>query len=365
MQKSMSYILAVHVPIAGMALLPVLLGYPAMLFPMHIAFLELIIDPACSLAFENEPAEADSMQRSPRDPDAPLFGGSTLWLALLQGLGVLAVVMGAYAFAQGGFSEPAARAFAFIVLVTANLALIFANRSRSRPLLASLRTPNPVLWIVSGLTMSMLALSLYLPVLAGLFRFAPLPLPESSAAFGLGLVSVAWFQLLKWRSLRVRLVWIALALLGGAAASASLGLSPWMDRGTCSLCVLHRLLFMLIAALALFAALPPGPRARWLPGGLATGLAAVGLGLAGYQIWLQFQPSSACVGGLAGFIDPMAGWLGKQAPGWFTTTGFCDATGAALFSLSLPYWNLMVFTACLAIAIWALSLRTTSKPASG
>ena len=90
LRKAMSYILAVHVPIAGMALLPVLLGWPVLLFPVHIVFLELIIDPACSMVFETEPAEADVMQRPPRDADAPLFGGATLWLALLQGLGVLA-----------------------------------------------------------------------------------------------------------------------------------------------------------------------------------------------------------------------------------------------------------------------------------
>jgi Ca2+-transporting ATPase len=197
MQKSMSYILAVHVPIAGMALLPVLLGFPALLFPMHIAFLELIIDPACSLAFENEPAEADSMQRPPRDPDAPLFGGATLWLALLQGIGVLGVVMGAYVWADGRLSETEARAFAFTTLVIANLALIFSNRSRTRSLLASLRAPNPILWIVTAVTLGFLALSLYLPSLSGVFRFAPLPLAELAVAFGLGLASVAWFQVLK------------------------------------------------------------------------------------------------------------------------------------------------------------------------
>ncbi len=197
MQKSMSYILAVHVPIAGMALLPVLLGFPALLFPMHIAFLELIIDPACSLAFENEPAEADSMQRPPRDPDAPLFGGATLWLALLQGIGVLGVVMGAYGWADGRLSETEARAFAFTTLVIANLALIFSNRSRTRSLLASLRAPNPILWIVTAVTLGFLALSLYLPSLSGVFRFAPLPLAELAVAFGLGLASVAWFQVLK------------------------------------------------------------------------------------------------------------------------------------------------------------------------
>jgi Ca2+-transporting ATPase len=197
MQKSMSYILAVHVPIAGMALLPVLLGFPAMLFPMHIAFLELIIDPACSLVFENEEAEADVMQRPPRDTDAQLFGGATLWMALLQGLGVLGVVLGAYVWADGRLIESEARAFAFTTLVIANLALIFSYRSRSLALLTSITAPNPILWIVTGVTLGLLLLSLYLPVLADLFRFAPLPLHELVIAFALGLTSVAWFQLLK------------------------------------------------------------------------------------------------------------------------------------------------------------------------
>ncbi len=196
MQKSMSYILAVHIPIAGMALLPVLFGWPAVLYPMHIAFLELIIDPACSLSFENEAAEADIMQRPPRDANAQLFGGTTLWLALLQGVGVLAVVMGTYAWADHHLNVPEARAFTFTTLVVANLALIYANRART--LLAALRTPNRILWMVTGLTLGLLALALYLPFLANVFRFAPLPLDELVTAFALGLASVVWFQLLKF-----------------------------------------------------------------------------------------------------------------------------------------------------------------------
>ena len=110
---------------------------------------------------------------------------------------MLAVVMLAYAWADHRLGEPEARAFAFTTLVVANLALIFANRSRSNALLASLRTPNATLWIVTALTLVFLALSLYVPGLAGLFRFAPLPLVELATAFGLGLASVTWFQLLK------------------------------------------------------------------------------------------------------------------------------------------------------------------------
>jgi len=198
LRKAMSYILAVHVPIAGMALLPVLFGWPPLLFPMHIALLELIIDPACSLAFENEPAEPDIMNRPPRDAAAPLFGGATLWLALLQGMGVLLIVLLAYGWANGRTPEAEARAFAFATLVTGNLALILSNRSATGPLWATLRTPNTTLWWVMAGALALMAAALYLPWAVEVLRFAPLPAHELAAAVGLGLVSVVWFEAVKW-----------------------------------------------------------------------------------------------------------------------------------------------------------------------
>ncbi len=205
LRKAMSYILAVHVPIAGMALLPVLFGWPALLYPMHIALLELIIDPACSVAFENEPAERDVMQRPPRDSAAPLFGGTTLWLALVQGLGVLAVVMGAFAWASPRIPEAEARAFAFATLVTGNLALILSNRSATQSLWSTLRTPNSTLWVVVGLAMALLMAALYVPWAVGVLRFAPLPAHELAAATALGLSSVVWFESIKRTRRRGRL----------------------------------------------------------------------------------------------------------------------------------------------------------------
>jgi Ca2+-transporting ATPase len=197
LRKSMSYIVAVHVPIAGMALVPVLLGWPTALFPLHIAFLELVIDPACSLVFENEPAEPSAMQHPPRDPQAALFAGSTLVLALLQGLGALAVVLGAHAWAANGLSEAATRAFTFTTLVMGNLALIYCNRSSSAPLWRTLRVPNRALWLVSALTTAMLGLALYQPWLAGLFQFAALAPQDALLAALLGLGSALWFEGLK------------------------------------------------------------------------------------------------------------------------------------------------------------------------
>jgi P-type Ca2+ transporter type 2C len=198
LRKAMSYILAVHVPIAGMALLPVLLGWPALLYPMHIALLELIIDPACSIAFENEPAESDVMQRPPRDAGAALFGGATLWFALLQGLGVLAVVMAAFAWGEQRMPEPQARAFAFATLVVGNLALILSNRSATRSLWATLRTPNKTLWVVVALAFALLLAALYVPWAVGVLRFAPLPAHDLAVACGLGLLSALWFEGIKW-----------------------------------------------------------------------------------------------------------------------------------------------------------------------
>ena len=203
LRKSMTYIMAVHVPIAGTALLPLLLGWPIVLYPMHIALLELAIDPACSMVFENEPADADVMKRAPRDPQAPLFAGRTLVLALLQGLGVLAVVMGAYVWGTQHLSEPQARALSFTSLVLGNLALIFSNRARPGALLASLLVPNRMLWWVSGLTLSLLALALYLPPLSAVLHMAPLPPGLLALALVGAGASLLWFELLKWAARKI------------------------------------------------------------------------------------------------------------------------------------------------------------------
>ena len=197
LRKSMSYLLAVHVPIAGMALLPVLLGWPALLYPMHIAFLELVIGPASSLAFESEPAELDVMQRPPRDTRAALFGGRTLGLALLQGLGVLTLVWACFVGTAAALSVEQSRAFAFTVLVVSNLMLMLCNRSMVQPLWVSLRMPNRTLWVVLGVTLVLLLAVLHFPWALAVLRFESLPPAHLALAVGLGLTSLLWFEALK------------------------------------------------------------------------------------------------------------------------------------------------------------------------
>ncbi|MDA8128955.1 MAG: cation-translocating P-type ATPase [Betaproteobacteria bacterium] len=199
LHKAMAYILAVHVPIAGMALLPLLFGLPLVLAPVHIVFLELVIDPACSIVFEAEPEEAGSMRRPPRRSDAPLFSLPTLLLSLLQGATVFLAVAVVYAFAlQQGKGADAARALTFASLVAGNLWLILVNRSWSATLRDSLRTPNAAFWRVIAGTLGFLACALYVPWLRDVFGFAPLHAGDLLLALAAGALGVAWFELFKW-----------------------------------------------------------------------------------------------------------------------------------------------------------------------
>jgi Ca2+-transporting ATPase len=198
-KKAIAYIFAIHVPIAGMSLIPVLLKWPLVLMPVHIVFLELIIDPACSTVFEAEPEEKDVMKRPPRNPKEPLLGARTIGMSLLQGLSVLAIVLGVfvYFFVFRGQSEEEARALSFTTLIVANLGLILTNRSWSRTIIATLMTPNLALWWVLGGAAFFLSLVLYIPVIRGLFKFSFLHTNDLLICFIAGVSSILWFEGLK------------------------------------------------------------------------------------------------------------------------------------------------------------------------
>jgi Ca2+-transporting ATPase len=198
LKKVIAYLLAIHVAIAGMALLPVLAGWPLLLLPVQIVFLELIIDPASSIAFEAEPAEVDLMRRKPRRSSEPLLSRRTLALSALQGAIVLAVVVAVYVgmLGRGGPAGPG-RAVAFAALIAGNLGLILTNRSWSRTIFGSFRSKNPALWLVVGGAAVTLGLVLAVPFLRGLFRFEPVGPAEALLGVGAGIASVFWFELFK------------------------------------------------------------------------------------------------------------------------------------------------------------------------
>jgi P-type Ca2+ transporter type 2C len=197
-RKAIAYIFAIHVPIAGMSLIPVLLQWPLVLLPVHVVFLELIIDPACSVVFEAEPEEADVMSRPPRNPQESLFSRSTLAMSLLQGASVLLIVLGVFGISlYRGQGELEARALTFTTLIIANLGLILTNRSWSRTILSTLRSPNTALWWVLGGAAIFLGAVLYVPVLRDLFRLSTLHLMDLVICFCAGVVSIMWFEGLK------------------------------------------------------------------------------------------------------------------------------------------------------------------------
>jgi Ca2+-transporting ATPase len=202
-RKAAGFIFAVHVPIAGLALLPLVSGLPLVLGPMHIAFLEMVIDPVSTLVFEAESGEDDVMLRPPRAPDQPLAPWSLIGWSLLQGtfaFGLVAVIF-VLAFHRG-MPDNEVRALTFFSLVLAIISLIFVNRSFGASLIDAFRRPNQALaWVLSAVT-GVLALTLLWPFASNLFRFGPLHLDDLALALSGGVVVLVVLETLKplWRA---------------------------------------------------------------------------------------------------------------------------------------------------------------------
>ena len=197
-RKAIAFAFAVHVPIAGLSILPVFFaGWPLLLLPTHIVFLELIIDPSCSLVFEAEAAEANVMKRPPRGPQDRLFSLNTVGIAALQGLIVLAVCVGVFLLAHQSHTPEAARALTFATLVSAFVVVLLANRSSTGTIITSLRSHNIALWCVLGGTVTLLPLVLLLPFAQRIFHFAPIHARDLVLCIMAGLACVLWFDLLK------------------------------------------------------------------------------------------------------------------------------------------------------------------------
>ncbi|MGY3332332.1 Ca2+-transporting ATPase [Mesorhizobium sp. USDA 4775] len=202
LRKAMGFIFAVHVPIAGLSLLPLLFGLPILFGPIHIAFLEMVIDPVCSLVFEAESEEDDVMRRPPRNPDSPLFSWALIGWGLLQGTLAFVLLAGIYLVALGqGMAENEIRALTFFSLVLTIVGLIFVNRSFSASLLTALIRPNRSLMIVVVAVASMLGGTLLWPFATSLFRFGPLHLDDLAVTIAAGFAVLACLELLKlfWR----------------------------------------------------------------------------------------------------------------------------------------------------------------------
>ncbi|MDO9316500.1 MAG: cation-translocating P-type ATPase [Burkholderiaceae bacterium] len=212
LRKAMRFVFAVHVPIAGLTLLPLMFGWPLLFTPMHIAFLEIAIDPVCSIVFEAEEEEPDVMTRPPRDPLAALFSPVLIAASLLQGALVLVAVGFFYwLLLHAGAPEGQSRAAAFVALVISNISLILVNRSSRSGWRVLLTARNRALWLTVLATLAMLSAAVGIGALRTLFKFA-LPLPATLAAaavVGLGVLPLLLVQRAAGRRLAGLLGWQA------------------------------------------------------------------------------------------------------------------------------------------------------------
>jgi len=202
LRKAMAYIVAVHVPIAGLALLPLLFGLPLVLTPIHIAFLEMVIDPACSIVFEAEPDEDDLMRRPPRHPESQILSSGLVGWSLVQGVLAFAAVAASFA---GGLArempENELRALVFVSLVLINTSLILVNRSFSSSMFSAFARPNLSLWLLLSGVISILTVSLTWQPAMDLFRFGPLHLDDLGLSLLAGIAVLVALELIKpyWR----------------------------------------------------------------------------------------------------------------------------------------------------------------------
>lgn len=198
-RKAMAFIFAVHVPIAGFALLPLLTGMPILFTPIHIALLEMIIDPVCAFVFEAEEAEPDSMQRPPRPPSERLFSWAMIGGSLFQGGIAFALLAALYGFAVSeGLAGEHVRALLFFALVAAIVALVLADRSGSASIAASLGRKNVALSFVLASVTTIAAVIMLVPGIPALLRFSTLDWQDWAIVVGTGVVLFLLFQLIKW-----------------------------------------------------------------------------------------------------------------------------------------------------------------------
>ncbi len=191
LRKALVYICAIHVPVAGLALLPILMGLPPVLYPAHVMLLELVIDPVCALVFESEPSESHAMTRPPRPPTEPLFGPRHLLQGLLEGLVLLACVFALYLAAlRADLPADDARALAFVCLTAGNLALAFASVAEPGTSFFDARRRN--FWLIAGGAAAIVAVIVEAPAVAPLFRFERPPAGWLAASFALAVAAGGW-----------------------------------------------------------------------------------------------------------------------------------------------------------------------------
>ncbi|SFB37642.1 cation-translocating P-type ATPase [Algoriphagus aquimarinus] len=200
LKKAIQYIISIHIPIILTVFIPLALGwiYPNIFSPIHIIFLEIIMGPTCSIIYENEPMEKNTMSQKPKALTTTFFNWKELSISILQGLVITAGTLFVYQYAvNSGYDEALTRTMTFTVLIVANIFLTLINRSFYYSILTTLRYKNNLVLYIVFITIAIVGLILYVTPLTTFFKFETLTLTQLVICIGIGFISTSWFELLK------------------------------------------------------------------------------------------------------------------------------------------------------------------------
>jgi Ca2+-transporting ATPase len=201
LKKAIQYIISIHIPIVLTVFMPLALGwiYPNIFSPVHIIFLELIMGPTCSIIYENEPMEKNTMSQMPRSLSNTFFNWKELTTSIIQGLMITVGTLAAYQIAvYQKLDEATTRTIVFTVLIAANMILTLVNRSFYYSLFTTLKYKNNLVLIIILITIAITGLLIFVPILTHFFGFAQLTLIQIITAIGIGTCTVIWYEIVKW-----------------------------------------------------------------------------------------------------------------------------------------------------------------------
>ena len=206
LKKAIQYIISIHIPIILTVLIPLILGwvYPNIFSPIHVIFLELIMGPTCSIIYENEPMEKNTLLQKPRPYSNTFFNWTELNTSILQGLIITVGTLCIYQFAvYHSFNETITRSMVFTTLISANILLTLINRSFYYSILTTLRYKNNLVLYVILITVGLLGMLIYIKPLAQLFEFEALNFIQLIFSISTGFVSVIWYEVIKWKNRKI------------------------------------------------------------------------------------------------------------------------------------------------------------------
>ena len=202
LKKAIQYVISIHIPIILVVFIPLALGwvYPNVFSPVHVILLELIMGPTCSIIYENEPIEKNTMINKPRPFITTFFNWKELTTSVIQGLMITLGALVIYQYAvQQGFNESITRTMVFVVLIAANIVLTLVNRSFFYSIYTTLKYKNNLVPLIIAITVGILSLLLFVKPFTRFFEFESLTMLQLLTSITTGFLFVIWYELIKWR----------------------------------------------------------------------------------------------------------------------------------------------------------------------